>query len=62
MSKYKTYLSIVTLIIAAISLVVMVFGFFIHTTLAGFFAACVFGLSFYMFVQQGIPKDDFFVK
>ena len=45
--------------VAAVSFIVMVMRFFIHTTVTGFFAAVVFGASFFTAVQLGLPADDF---
>ena len=57
MKALKTYLSIVLLAIAAISFIVMVFGFFVRPSVTGFTAMWVFGLSFFSAVFLNVPDD-----
>ena len=56
---WKPYLLIAALAVAAISFIVMVFGFFVRQTVTGYFASWVFAASFCLFVNLGIPDDDF---
>ena len=58
MKKIKPYLQLASLVTTVISLLVVVFGFFIRQTVAGYFATWVFALSFFVFVNLGIPSDD----
>ncbi len=57
MKASKTYLSAALFIVAAISFIVMVCGFFIRTTATGYYAVWVFGLSFFPAVFLNVPSD-----
>ena len=58
MNNVREILSIVCLVVAVISLVVVIFSFIIHTTLVGFIAVGVFALSFTLLITLGIPDDE----
>lgn len=58
MKSSKIYLLVALLVIAAISFIVMVTGFFFSTSLTGFTAMWVFGVSSVALVFLCLPGSD----
>ena len=57
MKALKPYLTVTLLAIAAISFIVMVFGFFVRPSVTGFIAIWVFGFSFSFAIFLNLPDD-----
>jgi hypothetical protein len=58
MKKLKDYICFACMVIAAISFFVMIWGWFIHPAIYGFWAGLICGLSFTVGLFIGIPDDE----